>query len=286
MHHLPISATGLIGAAALSLGALLVCATPANATPTDEKAVDPKVTLCHATGSSDNPFVAIRVSAAGAYDGHYKPSDEEARDIIPPFRYEGYIYSRNWEGASEVPVAAEGYAPELLRFSSWEPKDFTCEDIPQMLGAHSAAGVDGSVAPVDEGATPEATESPVPSAAAAAAAAEPAGDGSLPAYAEPAVPSAGELAAASAEPVTAAAPLAETAQVPVASAGDGALGAAKLLSDEAAEAPTRPGGGVAAGDGSFGTNEGRALPYAIGGATLAAAAGAAFAARRSSRTGS
>jgi hypothetical protein len=46
----------------------------------------------------------------------------------------------------------------------------------------------------------------------------------------------------------------------------------------------QPVGAVAAGDGSSATDEASALPYVLGGVALTAAGGAAFAARRSSRT--
>jgi|GEM_PF-3491469 len=51
---------------------------------------DADVTLCHATGSSTNPYVQITVSAAGAYNGHYS---QHANDIIPAFTYNGQSYS-------------------------------------------------------------------------------------------------------------------------------------------------------------------------------------------------
>ena len=44
-----------------------------------------------------------------------------------------------------------------------------------------------------------------------------------------------------------------------------------------------PDGGVAAGDGSSSTEQGGTLPYVLGGLAFTAAAGTAFAARRSSR---
>jgi hypothetical protein len=50
----------------------------------------------------------------------------------------------------------------------------------------------------------------------------------------------------------------------------------------ASQVSTRPVGAVAAGDGSS-TDQGSALPYVLGGVSLAAAGGAAVAARRSSR---
>ncbi|HLM05842.1 MAG TPA: hypothetical protein VK402_11715 [Blastococcus sp.] len=49
------------------------------------------------------------------------------------------------------------------------------------------------------------------------------------------------------------------------------------------QASVVPAGAVAAGDGSSATDGRGTLPFAVGGAALAAAAGAAFAARRSSR---
>ncbi|WP_113684635.1 hypothetical protein [Blastococcus atacamensis] len=58
---------------------------------------DPKVTLCHATGSTSNPYVRITVAAAGAYNGHYTQHEDLGRgDIIPPFTYQGSTYSLNW----------------------------------------------------------------------------------------------------------------------------------------------------------------------------------------------
>lgn len=46
-----------------------------------------KVTLCHATGSSTNPFVEITVNANGAIHGHAGSDHQDGRDIIPPFSY-------------------------------------------------------------------------------------------------------------------------------------------------------------------------------------------------------
>jgi hypothetical protein len=52
-------------------------------------------------------------------------------------------------------------------------------------------------------------------------------------------------------------------------------------SGEQVSAP--PSGGVAAGDGSSSTDDGESLPYVLGGLSLVAAGGAAFAARRAAR---
>jgi|GEM_PF-3028341 len=58
---------------------------------TSRTASDPKVMLCHATGSAKNPYVLITVAAAGAANGHYDHQD--GRDIIPEFTYNGKTYA-------------------------------------------------------------------------------------------------------------------------------------------------------------------------------------------------
>jgi hypothetical protein len=79
-----------------------------------------KVAICHATGSTTNPYVLIEPSAAGVYNGHLATSQggnggadhQGAEDIIPPFEYQGQTYSQNWDAAGmaifendcEVPV--------------------------------------------------------------------------------------------------------------------------------------------------------------------------------------
>jgi hypothetical protein len=55
-----------------------------------------KVTLCHATGSSTNPFVVITVSTAGAANGH----SDHADDVIPAFTYNGVSYPAKNPGKS------------------------------------------------------------------------------------------------------------------------------------------------------------------------------------------
>lgn len=52
----------------------------------------------------------------------------------------------------------------------------------------------------------------------------------------------------------------------------------------ASQVSTQPSGAVAAGDGSSSGDQGSALPYVLGGLAFTAAGGAAFAARRNSRT--
>jgi hypothetical protein len=85
-------------ALAAAAGALVVTALPASATTTNPSGG--KVTLCHATGSTSNPYVQITVAAAGAYHGHYlQHADLGLGDIIPPFTYQGHTYSLNWDSA-------------------------------------------------------------------------------------------------------------------------------------------------------------------------------------------
>lgn len=62
-----------------------------------------KVTLCHATGSSTNPYVRITVNANGAVNGH----DKHSRDIIPPFTYKSKGQQKNYSGKN---WSAEGQA--------------------------------------------------------------------------------------------------------------------------------------------------------------------------------
>jgi hypothetical protein len=83
------AAAALVAATA---GALLATTAPAAAAPAA------KVTLCHATGSTTNPYVRITVAAAGAYNGHYSQHEDNGLgDIIPPFTFRGQTYSLNWD---------------------------------------------------------------------------------------------------------------------------------------------------------------------------------------------
>jgi hypothetical protein len=76
---------------AATAGALVATAVPAMAAPAA------KVTLCHATGSTTNPYVRITVAAAGAYNGHFRQHEDLGMgDIIPPFTFRGQTYSLNW----------------------------------------------------------------------------------------------------------------------------------------------------------------------------------------------
>ena len=59
-----------------------------------------KVTICHATGSTSNPFVEVTPSAAGVFNGHL--GHQDGRDIIPPFQYKGQTYSQNWDAIGQA----------------------------------------------------------------------------------------------------------------------------------------------------------------------------------------
>jgi hypothetical protein len=55
-----------------------------------------KITICHATGSSTNPYVEIKPNANGVINGHVGHQDGE--DIIPPFNYNYHGTTKNFPG--------------------------------------------------------------------------------------------------------------------------------------------------------------------------------------------
>jgi hypothetical protein len=63
-----------------------------------------RVTICHATASSNNPFNELRVSKDGAVSGH----DNHPNDIIPPFDYldndgtSQHYPGKNWTGEGQA----------------------------------------------------------------------------------------------------------------------------------------------------------------------------------------
>lgn len=52
------------------------------------------VTICHATSSEHNPYVTKTIDPEGVINGHLGHDG----DIVPPFAYEGVVYSQNWDG--------------------------------------------------------------------------------------------------------------------------------------------------------------------------------------------
>jgi hypothetical protein len=97
-HPQPTHAPRKIFSAALFLalaGALVLVATPVTARAD-------KVAICHATGSESNPFVAIEPSAAGVFNGHLGSDHQNGEDIIPPFTYQGVVYSQNWDAEGQA----------------------------------------------------------------------------------------------------------------------------------------------------------------------------------------
>lgn len=69
-----------------------------------------KVTLCHATGSTTNPYEKITIDNSGAYNGHYTEhkgpvypgSGGSWGDIIPPFTFDENTYQLNWDTAGQA----------------------------------------------------------------------------------------------------------------------------------------------------------------------------------------
>ena len=55
-----------------------------------------KITICHATGSSTNPYVQNSPNANGVVSGHY--SHQDNRDIIPPFDYNSHGTTKHFPG--------------------------------------------------------------------------------------------------------------------------------------------------------------------------------------------
>src|SRR5690348_12454361 len=89
-----------VGGATLVLGSGVAMAAPGG-TQGGNGANGDKVTICHATGSSTNPYVVITPDAAGVLNGHYAHQDQ--RDIIPPFTLRGQSYpGLNWSKGQEI----------------------------------------------------------------------------------------------------------------------------------------------------------------------------------------
>ncbi len=67
-------------------------------TDTDDHIVEvlPKHTICHATGSANNPYEPITISVKAIFDRHLGMQHHDGRDIIPPFTYQNGTHSQNW----------------------------------------------------------------------------------------------------------------------------------------------------------------------------------------------
>jgi hypothetical protein len=78
-------------------------------TETHSSVAGQHATICHATGSSSNPFVMISPDVSGVFHGHL--GHQDARDIVPPFTYNGQTYSQNWDSAGQAIFNAGCHAP-------------------------------------------------------------------------------------------------------------------------------------------------------------------------------
>ncbi|WP_077488235.1 hypothetical protein [Sinomonas mesophila] len=64
---------------------------------------DHRVTICHATGSTTNPFVVITPAKAGVVKGHEGAGHQDAEDIIPPFDWNGQSFpGQNWDAQGQA----------------------------------------------------------------------------------------------------------------------------------------------------------------------------------------
>jgi hypothetical protein len=94
--------------------------------PSEQKPVEHKVTLCHATGSSTNPYVLITVDYHALKNGHTAAKG----DIIPPTTINGVTYSGNWDANGQAifnngckPLAAQ--APVTTTTTTTTPETVT-----------------------------------------------------------------------------------------------------------------------------------------------------------------
>jgi hypothetical protein len=75
-----------------------------------------RVMICHATGSTSNPYVQIAVSENAVREGggHNRDGHQNGEDIIPPGRYDPD--GRNWDAEGQV-IYDDGcliFAPGIL----------------------------------------------------------------------------------------------------------------------------------------------------------------------------
>jgi hypothetical protein len=56
------------------------------------------VTICHRTGSANNPYIVISPDVEGVVNGHFdheQTGNGLGGDIVPEFNYKGVVYSKN-----------------------------------------------------------------------------------------------------------------------------------------------------------------------------------------------
>jgi hypothetical protein len=110
-----------------------------------------KVTICHATGSTTNPFVQITPNANGVVSGH--EAHQDARDIIPSFDYNDHGTTKHFAGQNfdaqgmailnngcKVP-GGQGGGVTPPTTTTTPPTQTGGQGGGQVLGAASAAGV-------------------------------------------------------------------------------------------------------------------------------------------------
>ncbi len=113
---------------------------------TNETCDSGEVAICHATGEgTDGKFVLIEhLSAAGAYNGHLGTSHQHGRDIIPPFAFNGNIYSQNWDTIGQAIFRAGCNVPEQQPTQVNPAVSFTesnCENASGRVTVTTTAGV-------------------------------------------------------------------------------------------------------------------------------------------------
>jgi hypothetical protein len=87
-------------------------------TPTGTTSSKDHVTICHATGSSTNPFVVISPSASGVVNGHIGHQDVE--DVIPQFQFQGQTFSQN-VASGQVTLSSSAACPAAASATAVTP---------------------------------------------------------------------------------------------------------------------------------------------------------------------